>query len=178
MDDATRQKIAEHRKEYDEFPYQWQCERRISFLGDELEDRIIDAYRFKLILEDDILNMKSTVQVAYTMELYQEAVKKILKLQASIIGLRESYQKTEGQKDRITEDMILRAKEYPFAELIKFDRAGFARCPWHEEKAPSLHLYKDKNFVYCFGCHKKADTIDFLMKLEGIDFAQAVKRLQ
>ena len=77
---------------------------------------------------------------------------------------------------QITEADIARAKEYPMENLIKTNRTGFACCPFHHEKTPSLKVNKD-NTWHCFGCGKGHDTIDFLMLSEGIDFIKAVKRL-
>jgi hypothetical protein len=178
MNDTTRQKISEHRKEYDEFPYQWQCERRIEFLGDQMEDRIIDAYRLKLMIEEDILRNRPPVQILYTQGLYKQAATDILKLQANIVGLRESYQKNDGSKDRITEDMILRARSFPVEQLHEFNSRGWGICPFHEDKRPSLHIHNNRIKCWSGSCAFEGDTIDFLMKKEGITFQAAVRRLQ
>lgn len=52
-----------------------------------------------------------------------------------------------------------------------------ARCPFHTEKTPSFAIFIDTNTYHCFGCQANGDVIDFLMKLDGIPFADAVKRL-
>ncbi len=54
-------------------------------------------------------------------------------------------------------------------------RAGFICCPFHNEKTPSLKLY-GKRF-YCFGCHRGGSGIDFVMELFGLDFRNALMRL-
>ncbi len=56
------------------------------------------------------------------------------------------------------------------------NRAGYIRCPFHNERTASLKLYDDGGW-YCFGCHAGGDSIDFVMRLFGLEFRQAVVRL-
>jgi hypothetical protein len=77
----------------------------------------------------------------------------------------------------ITPEMIERARAYPFTQLYEFKRNA-ARCPFHEDRAPSFVLLKD-NRARCFGaCAKTWDTIGFLMEKEGLRFPESVRRLQ
>ncbi len=90
-----------------------------------------------------------------------------------------SLEHPELLKDRITEDEKMRARRYPFQKLIQFNREGFAPCPFHAERTPSLHLKRSANIIYCFGaCGRGWDTIGYLMEREGITFPEAVRRLQ
>ena len=50
-------------------------------------------------------------------------------------------------------------------------------CPFHDEKSPSFHVTPSRNFYHCFGCGEGGDVIDFLMKIEGLGFAESVERL-
>lgn len=50
-------------------------------------------------------------------------------------------------------------------------------CPFHDEKSPSFQVSPAKGLYYCFGCQEGGDTLDFVMKLEHITFAEAVERL-
>jgi hypothetical protein len=97
-------------------------------------------------------------------------ITKLCKLQRQVIALRD------GHKGNITDEMIQTAKAYPFQELYEF-KHGACVCPFHEDKDPSMKLYKD-NRVHCFSCNKSWDTIDFIKEREGITFQEAVKRLQ
>ena len=51
------------------------------------------------------------------------------------------------------------------------------RCPFHEEKTASLVVTPGKNLFHCLGCGAAGGPIDFLMKLDGVDFREAVDRL-
>lgn len=80
-------------------------------------------------------------------------------------------------KNQITDEDILLAKEIPIENFLQFNKSGFATCLWHEEKTGSLKLYRDKNRLHCFGCNKSADVIDLVMKLHSLDFIPAVRFL-
>jgi hypothetical protein len=80
-------------------------------------------------------------------------------------------------KDTRNTDDVSRAKEVPIDRYIKFDGYGKARCLWHSDKTPSMHYYRNKNKVFCFGCGKSADVIDVVRELDGCTFIEAVRKL-
>ncbi len=47
-------------------------------------------------------------------------------------------------------------------------------CPFHQEKSPSFHVHRDKQYFYCFGCHKGGDVFRFIMEIEGVSFYDAL----
>ncbi|MBO9467043.1 hypothetical protein J7443_17500 [Tropicibacter sp. R15_0] len=56
----------------------------------------------------------------------------------------------------------------------------WAPCPFHGEKTSSFHVTEKGGAggsFYCFGCQERGSVIDFMMAIEGIGFADAVKRL-
>ena len=55
------------------------------------------------------------------------------------------------------------------------NRSGYIRCPFHDEKTPSLRM-KEK-YWKCYGCGKGGTVIDFVMQLFEINFTQALVRL-
>ncbi len=52
-----------------------------------------------------------------------------------------------------------------------------AVCPFHPDKAPSLAISPEKGLFHCFGCGEGGDVFTFLMKIERIEFPEAVRRL-
>lgn len=72
---------------------------------------------------------------------------------------------------------VLRAKQVPISSWIEFNRAGFASCPLHNDKTPSLKYYEKENKVHCFSCGFQGDVIDVVMKIRECSFIDAVKIL-
>ncbi|MCK4307285.1 hypothetical protein KAW50_03545 [candidate division WOR-3 bacterium] len=69
------------------------------------------------------------------------------------------------------------AKRIPFDYFLKFNRANMCKCPFHEDKIPSLHWIRKSNILYCHGCTWKGNPINFLMKQNNISFREAVGTL-
>lgn len=63
---------------------------------------------------------------------------------------------------------------------VSMRRSGsnwMACCPFHNEKTPSFSINSSKGLYHCFGCGESGDAVKFVMKQEGLDFAEAVKKL-
>ena len=61
---------------------------------------------------------------------------------------------------------------------IDLRRAGAdfsACCPFHHEKTPSCIVHPD--YFHCFGCGESGDAFKFVMKMEGLSFADAAEKL-
>ncbi len=50
-------------------------------------------------------------------------------------------------------------------------------CPFHSEKTPSFSVNEQKEIYYCFGCNEGGNVISFIMKLDGLTFPEAVRKL-
>lgn len=50
-------------------------------------------------------------------------------------------------------------------------------CPFHDERSPSFHVRPQVGRYHCFGCGEGGDVIDFVMKVDGLPFAEAVEYL-
>jgi DNA primase catalytic core len=68
------------------------------------------------------------------------------------------------------------------ARGIKLTRQGanlLGRCPFHDDKTPSLVITPAKNLWHCMGaCSMGGTVIDWVMKAEGISFRHAVELLR
>lgn len=64
-----------------------------------------------------------------------------------------------------------------YVQLTRRGRNYVCSCPFHSEKTPSCTIFTDTQSFYCFGCGAGGDVITFIMKIENLDFSEAVKLL-
>ena len=64
-----------------------------------------------------------------------------------------------------------------YVHLKRSGRNFFGLCPFHNEKSPSFSVSPDKQIFHCFGCGVGGNVYTFLMKIEGINFIEAVQML-
>ncbi len=50
-------------------------------------------------------------------------------------------------------------------------------CPFHDERSPSFHVRPQVGRYHCFGCGEGGDVIDFVQKVDGLGFSEAVEYL-
>lgn len=66
------------------------------------------------------------------------------------------------------------------SDYIKVQQSGInykGLCPFHGEKTPSFYINTSKQIYKCFGCGEGGDVINFIMKIENLEFMDAVKLL-
>lgn len=64
-----------------------------------------------------------------------------------------------------------------YVNLKRHGRNMVGLCPFHGEKTPSFTIYTENGSFYCFGCGAGGDVITFIMKIENLDYVEAVKFL-
>ena len=64
-----------------------------------------------------------------------------------------------------------------YVELKKVGSYYRGLCPFHQEKNPSFFVSPSKQIFKCFGCGASGDVITFYMRIEGLEFKEAVNRL-
>ncbi|WP_416396152.1 DNA primase [Allohahella sp. A8] len=64
-------------------------------------------------------------------------------------------------------------------DLKKAGGSWTGRCPFHNEKTPSFHVYETGDFphYHCYGCEAHGNTLSFLTSIDNLDFVSAVESL-
>jgi len=73
---------------------------------------------------------------------------------------------------------LVRLVEAKGVELKRHGKDWLGRCPFHDDKTPSLVVTPDANLWHCLGaCNVGGSVIDWVMKVEGVSFRHAVELL-
>lgn len=77
----------------------------------------------------------------------------------------------------ITDEMIQRARDYPFEDLLPGElKRGRCACPIHGGKNPMSFEVKD-NRGRCHSCSWRGDPIQYVMDTQGLTFLEVVRKL-
>jgi DNA primase len=85
--------------------------------------------------------------------------------------------------DQVVERLKVEISVQRLAEArgVSFTRHGadlIGRCPFHEDRTPSLVVTPTKNLWHCLGaCQAGGTAIDWVMRAEGVSFRHAVELL-
>ena len=63
------------------------------------------------------------------------------------------------------------------ADLKKKGTNYWACCPFHNEKTPSFSVSPTKGIYKCFGCGEGGNSVNFVMKLGGFSYPEALREL-
>jgi DNA primase catalytic core len=78
-----------------------------------------------------------------------------------------------------TEVSLVRLVESSGVELKKQGKDLVGRCPYHDDREPSLVVSESKNLWHCLGaCNTGGTVIDWTMKMQGVSFRHAVELLR
>jgi len=62
-------------------------------------------------------------------------------------------------------------------ELTPQGRGFVARCPWHDDRRPSLQVNPQRQTWKCWVCDIGGDVYSYVMRRDGVDFVEALKIL-
>jgi len=156
---------------------EWAKKTRLSFLDKEIKRLNSEIKDILRVYKDIRSNKDPIISQAVSNTLlkvrgFEEKEKSLKRYYYEKNGLNGNHRNGNG----VTQEMIERARAYPFSELLEVDRNQFAFCPFHKEHTRSF--YTRGNYGFCFGaCGFSGDIIKFLMKRDEIGFVEAVKRL-
>lgn len=64
-----------------------------------------------------------------------------------------------------------------YVELKRIGSYYRGLCPFHQERNPSFFVSPERQMFKCFGCGAAGDVITFYMRIENLEFKEAVERL-
>ena len=64
-----------------------------------------------------------------------------------------------------------------YLPLIKKGKDYLAKCPFHDDSNPSMHVSPEKQIFKCFVCGTSGNAIGFVMKYTHADFKEALKKV-
>jgi DNA primase len=64
-----------------------------------------------------------------------------------------------------------------YVQLKRSGRNYLGLCPFHPEKTPSFTVNEERGLFHCFGCGAGGTVFTFLMRIERIEFPEAVEQL-
>ncbi len=76
-------------------------------------------------------------------------------------------------KDRL--DIVEVVRRY--VELKPVSGRWVGPCPFHQETKGSFSVNPERGFYYCFGCQATGDVLDFYMRMNGLEFSEALEAL-
>lgn len=62
-------------------------------------------------------------------------------------------------------------------QLKKQGKSLMGHCPFHRDDTPSFAVNEQKQFFYCFSCHRSGNVFGFLQQLHQMTFPEAVQHV-
>jgi DNA primase len=83
----------------------------------------------------------------------------------------------EGEVEELKSKADIYSVISNYVKLKKTGKNYTGLCPFHDEKTPSFTVDTSKQLYHCFGCGEGGDVINFIEKIENMDFVEAVEFL-
>lgn len=146
-----------------------------------LLDKYEKAEKLKKQIKKDLSEpLDEDIKLWRTAFIETTVAKEVAELEQQISWLKRFLITFTPDSPTLTEKDLNLARSVPvsaiFSSLKQRGAILLGCCPFHEEKTPSFTVFKDNHF-HCFGCGEHGDVIDFVMKLNKLNFVEAVKYL-
>jgi hypothetical protein len=168
VEKTTRTRISELREETDK---EWSYGQRKEYLK-ALMVPIVYRCLYLYAKYEIVVGEGNLVAMDLLGGRLKEEIKKLVKIENELYFTKPT---TKKKGNEITDDMIERARQYPYGDLIELKR-NMAVCPFHEDRSPSFSV--KNNHGKCFSCQWHGDPISFYMEKQGVGFQEAVRALQ
>jgi len=88
-----------------------------------------------------------------------------------------SFASSFDDKERVRQAIDIVDLVGSYLQLRREGRGYKAICPWHDDTRPSLQVNPDRQSFKCWVCDIGGDIFSFIMKMENIDFGEALTML-
>jgi len=80
-------------------------------------------------------------------------------------------------KERVRQAVDIVELVERYVRLRRQGRLYVGLCPWHDDTHPSLQVNPERQSFRCWVCDIGGDVFSFVMKMEGVDFREALSLL-
>jgi DNA primase len=81
------------------------------------------------------------------------------------------------EKDQVRQAIDIVELVQSYVTVRREGRHYKALCPWHDDSRPSLHINPERQIFRCFVCNIGGDVFSFVMRMEQIEFREALEML-
>ncbi len=80
-------------------------------------------------------------------------------------------------KERVRDTVDIVELIGTYISLRRSGKGLVGLCPWHDDSRPSLQVNPDRQTFRCWVCNLGGDVFSFLMKMEKLEFREALEQL-
>ena len=80
-------------------------------------------------------------------------------------------------KERVRDSIDIVEVIGTYISLRRSGKGLVGLCPWHDDSRPSLQVNPDRQTFRCWVCNLGGDAFSFLMKMEKLEFREALEQL-
>lgn len=80
-------------------------------------------------------------------------------------------------KERVRDSIDIVDLVGTYLSLRRAGKAMVGLCPWHEDSRPSFHVNPERQTFRCWVCNIGGDVFSFLMRMERLEFREALEHL-
>ncbi|MBI5033672.1 MAG: toprim domain-containing protein [Chloroflexi bacterium] len=92
-------------------------------------------------------------------------------------AVKRGLQRTRDEIETVRANNPIEQVIGRYVELRPSGRRLVGRCPFHEDRAPSLVVYPNNQSWFCFACDVGGDVFTFVKRIENVSFGEALRRL-
>jgi DNA primase len=83
----------------------------------------------------------------------------------------------DDAKERVRDAIDIVELVSSYITLRRAGRGFTGLCPWHEDSRPSLQINPERQTFRCWVCDVGGDVFNFLMRMEKLEFREALEQL-